>query len=314
MFQLVASSVPRWLVMIVAASLATFGAAMSGVEFYGYPGRPHVGDLVALFAVVIFTVGVGRCLWLLVGVAWANDPHPLPAWLKAIWAAVPDFLAIVVGAAFVVLFLMSVGLLKVLIPLAVPFWADAPLQAIDSALGLKLTPTALFTVPYASWQAAHLLTILWVLHWRGGPNKEWAVASFLLTWIFGMALAFAFSSAGPIFTGHHVADRLTMIEASYLWNNYLHSGAGIGGGISAFPSMHVAIACWVAFVIRLRFGSWAGLIFVALISLGAIALGWHYLADVPGGIAVAIAAAYVARPSSDRVERRWAVPVRIFAR
>jgi membrane-associated phospholipid phosphatase len=60
--------------------------------------------------------------------------------------------------------------------------------------------------------------------------------------------------------------------------------------------MHVAIAYWVAFVLSLRGVRWIGPIFVVLISAGAVALGWHYSADVLAGLLVALAGIAVSKP------------------
>ena len=163
-----------------------------------------------------------------------------------------------------------------------------------------------------------MVTILWVLHWREGAAKDQAVIALLSTWGIGMMVAYIFSSAGPVFTGQAKASGVALIEARYLWANYRSSGAVIGGGISAFPSMHVAIAYWVAFVLSLRGVHWIGPIFVVLISVGAVALGWHYSADVLAGLLVALAGIAVSKHFISRsgdevqtppIERRGAVPV-----
>ena len=63
--------------------------------------------------------------------------------------------------------------------------------------------------------------------------------------------------------------------ADYLWTAYAAGNVTIGGGISAFPSLHVAVAVWMALVVR----HWLGWVFVALISIGAVMLGWHYFLE-----------------------------------
>lgn len=55
----------------------------------------------------------------------------------------------------------------------------------------------------------------------------------------------------------------------------------LGGGISAFPSLHVAIATLNAIYLW-RFGGllrWAGAAFLVVIQLGAVDLAWHYGID-----------------------------------
>jgi membrane-associated phospholipid phosphatase len=262
-----------------------------------YPGRPSVENVTALFVLVLGIVWIFRGAILLCRLAIAHEQQPVHAWAEAIRKALPSFAMTAVGAAFICAFLVSINWLKSLMPFLVPFWADKPLATFDITLfggHPRIPVTLLFSGPYAVWQGVHLGTILWVLHWRESAEKDWALLSLLATWTIGMILAFSFSSAGPIFTGQAVSDRLTMIEAHYLWVNYKSAGAVIGGGISAFPSMHVAIACWVAFVLWLRRIRYVGPLFVVLVSLGAIALGWHYSLDVVGGLVVAFAGIFVA--------------------
>jgi membrane-associated phospholipid phosphatase len=76
----------------------------------------------------------------------------------------------------------------------------------------------------------------------------------------------------------------------YLWADYLHPNGAIGGGISAMPSMHVAIALWVALTLRAYFKrlQWLGWAWFAAILIGSIHLGWHYALD---GIAASLIAA-----------------------
>ena len=143
----------------------------------------------------------------------------------------------------------------------------------------------------------HLGGILWVLLWRD-PGKARFIISFMLTWAIGMAFAYIFSSAGPILTGRYdpsLAPEFVRRMVGFLWTNYKESGAQLGGGISAFPSMHVALAAWFALVLRARRVAWLGVAYVTGIFAGSIILGWHYAVDGVAGIAVAIFADWLAR-------------------
>jgi len=67
-------------------------------------------------------------------------------------------------------------------------------------------------------------------------------------------------------------------------------------GISAFPSMHNAIAVIIALAGR-KIGrgiGWALTIYALLIFLGSIHLGWHYAVDSYAAIALALLAWHVA--------------------
>jgi hypothetical protein len=58
-------------------------------------------------------------------------------------------------------------------------------------------------------------------------------------------------------------------------------GPRLGSGISAFPSLHVAVATLNAIYLW-RFGSflrWFGVAFLIAIQLGSVHLAWHYGVD-----------------------------------
>ena len=150
---------------------------------------------------------------------------------------------------------------------------------------------------YGLWHAAHLGGILWVLHWRKG-DKGRHILSFMLTWSIGMVLAYLFASMGPLFTGAYdpaVAPESVRLAAEFLWANYQAKGALIGGGISAFPSMHVAIAAWLGIALADRGWLKAGIAYFFGVFACSVILGWHYAIDGAAGAAIAIAADRIAR-------------------
>jgi hypothetical protein len=138
-------------------------------------------------------------------------------------------------------------------------------------------------------------------------------AQFLLSamalWIIsGNIVAIYFSSAGPCFFQHLGFDNsdyyqplMQKLNQSHtaviahgwslglpalplqqtLWADYISSGDMLGGGISAFPSMHVAMAVTVALAAS-RLYRWLGIfswLFAFFIQIGSVHLGWHYAVD-----------------------------------
>jgi hypothetical protein len=197
--------------------------------------------------------------------------------------------------------------LKSMIVAVVPFWADEPLAALDRAFLIDPQGMALALKPalpavglfYGIWHVVHLGGILWVLHWQNEARSRFVI-SFMLTWAVGMFLAYVFSSAGPIFTGRYdpaIAPESVRRPVEFLWANYRARGALLGGGISAFPSMHVALATW--FALTLREWGWPklGIAYVLAIFVCSVILGWHYAADGVAGIAIAVVA--------HRMSSRW---------
>ena len=168
---------------------------------------------------------------------------------------------------------------------------------------------------YALW--FFVLQALLVLQAAATGNRHRRM-QFLLTMALSWALigclaATLMSSAGPCYYGlvtggpdpyAPLMDYLGGVEASLnawnipltsavlqdlLWQSHVTNDFGIARGISAAPSMHIASA-WI--IARLawdlgRPARIAGCLFLGLIFIGSIHLGWHYAID--GYIAIAYA-------------------------
>lgn len=120
----------------------------------------------------------------------------------------------------------------------------------------------------------------------------------LLTWVIvGLVFATIFSSAGPVYYGHVTGDAATFAPLmdhlravepplkavglqDFLWSIQTGEINGIAG-ISAMPSMHNAQAfLFVMLAFHLgRLYIWTTSIYAALILIGSVMLGWHYLID-----------------------------------
>lgn len=124
------------------------------------------------------------------------------------------------------------------------------------------------------------------------------IACFLWSWIIiGTMFASLFLSAGPAYYGLVTGDFdrfgaqmaiLAQYEASiavgyqaYLWDNYIYELGRIGGGISAFPSMHVALVAlnmMFAFEINKKLG-WIATAYALFVWYSSVYLAWHYAID-----------------------------------
>jgi PAP2 superfamily len=147
-------------------------------------------------------------------------------------------------------------------------------------------------VIWQAWQADHRrLRQFWM--------------AFALTWIvLGIFIAAGVASAGPIYAGldrqsvsyndllarldaaEALAPLFVRMSAWSLWEAARQPGVSIGDGISAFPSLHVAVA-FLATLAMWRVHHLLGLIgasYTLLILVGSIMLGWHYALDGEAGI------------------------------
>ncbi len=234
--------------------------------------------------------------------------------LRRVCTVLPILLAMpLFGATFTTL--------KILIPAIVPFSWDVtfaewdrvlhggyhPWQLLQPLLGHPYV-TTLVNAVYHSWFFLTYGVISWQMASTDRPRLRMQyVLTFVLVWaIVGNVAATLLSSAGPVYFGQvtDAADPYAALFAylrdasgvspvpalgvqDMLWRTYAAQGVAVGGGISAMPSLHVAIA--FSFVLlaravdrRLMIGFAA---FAALILIGSIHLGWHYAID--GYVAIA---------------------------
>ncbi|WP_133151009.1 phosphatase PAP2 family protein [Vibrio breoganii] len=141
-------------------------------------------------------------------------------------------------------------------------------------------------------------------------TKFMIISGFNFIWIInGSILALLFSSAGPCFfeyidysehsglfisltnileeqklyfesKGYWFGVPATIMQ-DMLWAAYVEDKTEIGAGISAFPSMHVSVCMYMWLVVREHFKQLSKLLFIflLLILIGSVHLGWHYAID-----------------------------------
>ena len=212
------------------------------------------------------------------------------------------FLALPLGRAF--------GAIKDAIPRIVPYYADPYFIEMDRLLfrtdPWRLThalfgPMATVVIDriYVLWFFVMMAMLAWMAFSRDQKLQVRGLLAINLTWvILGNAMAIALASVGPCFLNATygradfvpLMDRLQAIAADQplraLWAmDYLLKVRGteaIGAGISAMPSLHVAIA--FLFWLMCRGRVWPPLrtlagAFAIAIGVGSVHLGWHYAVD-----------------------------------
>jgi hypothetical protein len=189
---------------------------------------------------------------------------------------------------------------------AIPTWRgfnwDAALHRWDQALiglipilpGWLLVPLDAF---YGSFFVLFPAMVLWYA-WRPDGRSRRFLTAVALAWVgLGVVAATAFASAGPCYYGEVTGDptpyasllqalgRQPLLATELqrgLWGAYEGGLVWMGSGISAFPSMHVAIPALYALAAERWRVMWWGL--VGITWFGSVALGWHYAIDGLAGI------------------------------
>lgn len=246
----------------------------------------------------------------------ANPARPLAEVLRRVGRRVtPRLVAGSLLYMCLALFFGAFTFFKSALPLVQPFYADVPLADLDAWLHGGVDPWR-WLHPLLGHHAITralewIYSPVWVLLLFAVPllicsARRYAHLRrrFLLTlmgcWVvLGNLVALAAMSGGPIFyaklTGDaaRYADLLAYLEFSrplsvsalgysdYLWAWYERGVPGIGSGISAFPSIHVAMATLFCLVLRAirPAATWIGIAFLCLILATSVHLAWHYAID-----------------------------------
>jgi hypothetical protein len=209
---------------------------------------------------------------------------------------------------------------KLAIPELVPFYADPFLADLDAMLhGGNPGEFAHLVVPEALQNMLGMLYgPIWFVLWFGllafvalsedvalRQRYFWSMA--LTIALLGTISAVGFSSVGPIlYERVYDSDRFARLiglvndsaigeymnlTSAYLYEAYLAGGpARAGAGISAMPSVHLAIATLNTLML-FRLSRVAGAISAAyalLILIGSVFTGWHYAIDGYFSIAAVI--------------------------
>ena len=259
---------------------------------------------------VVWSIGIAPAPYLLTYIALAFAGLAAALIVRLIVqpkAASPNWSSVIPAT-----FLVGVGAsfflpLKYAIPKLLPFWLDRPLAhaeralftadpwlLLDRALGSAVVP---IDRVYALWLPTQALVLFLIMLRPPSPAKSRLLIAYVLAWfVLGVVAAIIFSSAGPIFydrlfggmsfaplraslQGH--GAWMVLAESDRMWASLESGRPTIVAGISAGPSIHVAISGGMYLAARQlapRAASYA-LFYAAFIWIGSVQLGWHYVTD-----------------------------------
>ena len=180
---------------------------------------------------------------------------------------------------------------------------------ITHALFGSVFMTSVLDFLYQLWFILLMAFTVWmVTNYKLGAVRTKFLVSYVLTWsLLGTLLAAILSAAGPCFYGDFVQgenvygplmERLNeisnilkadggdvglyaMLNQGLLWSFYTDDYIGLGSGITAMPSMHVSFAMLLFLSVRElnRKAGYVALLYLVLIQIGSVHLGWHYALD-----------------------------------
>lgn len=220
-----------------------------------------------------------------------------------------------IGLAVIGSIALNIGfsIFKSMLPSFVPFYADPLLARIDHALlfqhdawavahGLSSPQLAIFLTPaYMQIWAVPALAfpILLSALETNTARKNRFLLIYGFVWLgLGCLAAYAFSSAGPVYYDRvYATDRFSgltqalgepalqewwiRLSQAYLWSAYVTGQQYFATGISAFPSVHVALAVTFALYLyeRHHLLGVIGLAFALAVIFLSVYSGYHYLVD-----------------------------------
>jgi hypothetical protein len=299
---------------LIPASVMTAGLGLAALLLMPVAGYEHIPPYFSRFLNWMDYMLVGGLLflmWQVLELHREGIEHPLVELKVRFFARKAFLLAAVAGAMLGGIDMLFFMWIKPELTAVSPFWADKMLANVDHAIfrtdpwrffqGIDLTAHA--SAYSFLWAVAVMVTTVWLLAQKPSASRSASLISYFALWsVFGTIGQYFLSSAGPIFyqrvgLGSRFAElsgnipEVTQMVSGYLWSFHSSHTLGVGAGISAMPSLHIATVAWIALAFhgqRSKLAPLAALFAIYMWAL-SVALGWHYAIDGIVGIAGALA-------------------------
>ena len=315
------------------ASLVTWlAAAAIGAPFD--PLLRHTGLILLLALGYVLALG---CLWdaTLVGGALALRRDARGCWQRRGFFSLGAWpLLLLLPAVYSVIATSNIALMSLHLLHQAPNWRDPTLWSIESPLLTRLTA---WTTNVQAWdilyQGCWLLELLGVflliVTTRHLRSVTQLCLSFILLFYVGRLAGLVNPVMGPAFYKPELYGFLdgtvsqTMMQSVFEVMSTppgeVQPSAALLGGISAMPSLHVAMVALTAYWLAAarRWTLYGTVPWVLGVWVATVVLGWHYALDGLCGFALAAFCIYVARrvgaPILDRMTDDRAAPVHALA-
>ncbi|MBG6192321.1 membrane-associated phospholipid phosphatase [Arthrobacter sp. CAN_A212] len=174
-----------------------------------------------------------------------------------------------------------------------------PSDILHELLGTSFTAEFL-SVVYVSFLIFVPLSLAVAMVWSDDfSHGAWYVSALCFNWILGTATYYLLPSLGPVYVEESSFADLPITATSELQDSLYENRLAVlvdphatqaVHGIAAFASLHVSIVFTAALMAQLvglpkpvRWSLWAYVVFTAL---ATVYFGWHYILDVPAGLAI----------------------------
>jgi hypothetical protein len=305
---------------LIPSAAMTAGLGLAALLLMPVAGYDQIPDYFGRFINWLTFMLAGVIFWLIVQVRKLRKSGvdlPMVEMVASLRAHRTTTLAVIAGGMLAGVDMLCFMWIKPELTAVSPFWADELLANIDHAI-FRTDPWRLFqrvdlTVHAGAysflWFVAIMATMMWLLAQKPSAERSASLIAYFAIWsIFGTIGQLLLSSAGPIFyqragLGDRFAElsnnipQVTQTVSGYLWDFHASGTLGVGAGISAMPSLHIATATWIYLVFRGQRSTLAPLaaLFALYMWAMSVALGWHYAIDGIVGAAGAIGCQAISR-------------------